>query len=131
MDIHRPKPWHGLREFLREYAVIVVGVLTALALEQAVEALREHKLAEEAREAIHAEMQVDLNRVTYRLNQQACVSFMYPGRVFTPQAVPPPEFTGHAESGYGVYLIQQSVDEVHFSRDDAGHCTIRFLKNRR
>ena len=30
MDIHKPKPWHGFREFLKEYAIIVVGVLTAL-----------------------------------------------------------------------------------------------------
>lgn len=38
MEIHKPKPWHGWREFLKEYAIIVVGVLTALAAEQAVEA---------------------------------------------------------------------------------------------
>jgi hypothetical protein len=37
MDIHKPKPWHGLREFLKEYVIIVVGVLTALGAEQAVE----------------------------------------------------------------------------------------------
>ncbi len=37
MDIHKPKPWHGLREFLKEYVIIVVGVLTALAAEQGVE----------------------------------------------------------------------------------------------
>jgi hypothetical protein len=37
MDIHKPKPWHGVREFLKEYAFIVVGVLTALGAEQGVE----------------------------------------------------------------------------------------------
>ena len=37
MDIHKPKPWHGLREFLKEYLIIVVGVLTALAAEAGVE----------------------------------------------------------------------------------------------
>ncbi len=37
MDIHKPKPWHGLREFLKEYVIIVVGVLTALGAEQTVE----------------------------------------------------------------------------------------------
>jgi hypothetical protein len=37
LDIHKPKPWHGLREFLKEYVIIVVGVLTALAFEQGVE----------------------------------------------------------------------------------------------
>lgn len=36
MDIHKPKPWHGPREFLKEYLIIVVGVLTALAAEQTV-----------------------------------------------------------------------------------------------
>jgi hypothetical protein len=40
MDIHKPKPWHGVREFLKEYAIIVIGVLTALAAEQAAETLR-------------------------------------------------------------------------------------------
>ena len=40
MDIHKPKPWHGWREFLKEYAIIVVGVLTALAAEQVVERVR-------------------------------------------------------------------------------------------
>jgi hypothetical protein len=29
MDIHKPKSWHGFREFLKEYAIVVVGVLTA------------------------------------------------------------------------------------------------------
>jgi hypothetical protein len=39
VDIHKPKPWNGWREFLKEYGIIVLGVLTALALEQSVEAL--------------------------------------------------------------------------------------------
>ena len=34
MDIHKPKAWHGVREFLKEYMIIVVGVLTALGAEQ-------------------------------------------------------------------------------------------------
>jgi anti-sigma regulatory factor (Ser/Thr protein kinase) len=63
--------------------------------------------------------------------QQACITFLYPGCTFIPQAVPKPDFTGRSESGYGLYLIQQSVDEVHYSRNDAGLCTIRFIKNRR
>jgi hypothetical protein len=46
MDIHKPKPWHGFREFLKEYLIIVVGVLTALAGEQLVETLHwSHKVA--------------------------------------------------------------------------------------
>ncbi len=73
MEIHRPKAAHSWREFLIEIGTIVIGILIALSLEQAVEALHEHSLAREAREAIDAEMQVDLDRVAYRLSQQACV----------------------------------------------------------
>jgi hypothetical protein len=37
MEAHKPKPWHGPGEFFREYLIIVVGVLTALGGEQAIE----------------------------------------------------------------------------------------------
>ncbi len=30
MHVHKPKPLHGLREFLSEIAVIVFGILIAL-----------------------------------------------------------------------------------------------------
>jgi len=52
VDIHKPKPWHGLREFLKEYAIIVVGVLTALLAEQVVEALHHHALVRAAEESL-------------------------------------------------------------------------------
>jgi hypothetical protein len=73
MDIHKPKPWHGVREFLKEYVIIVVGVLTALTAEQTVEALHERGLAREARAAIDSEMQDDVNRIAYRQAQQPCI----------------------------------------------------------
>ncbi|HEY3951319.1 hypothetical protein [Phenylobacterium sp.] len=47
MDIHKPKPWHGLREFLKEYLIIVIGVLTALSAEAGVEWLHWRHLAEQ------------------------------------------------------------------------------------
>jgi hypothetical protein len=58
MDIHKPKPWRGVREFLKEYAVIVVGVLTALGAEQAVEWLRWQHEVDAARTAFRAELKV-------------------------------------------------------------------------
>src|SRR5882757_9740253 len=46
MDIHKPKAWRGVREFLKEYVIIVVGVLTALGAEQGVEWLHwRHEIA--------------------------------------------------------------------------------------
>jgi hypothetical protein len=52
VEIHKPKPWHGFREFLKEYLIIVVGVLTALAAEAVVEQLHWRHETAVAREAV-------------------------------------------------------------------------------
>jgi hypothetical protein len=74
MDIHKPQPWRGVREFLKEYAIIVVGVLTALGAEQTVEALHwRHKVAE-AEQAMRLELlDDDLPQAFTRLAVSACV----------------------------------------------------------
>jgi hypothetical protein len=59
MDIHKPKPWHGLREFLKEYAIIFVGVLTALAAEQVVENFHWTERTGEARQQLADELGTD------------------------------------------------------------------------
>src|ERR1700761_1039305 len=74
MDIHKPKPWHGLREFLKEYLIIVVGVLTALAAEAVVERLHETRLSSEAREAVRDELNVDITNVAQRFPREGCVA---------------------------------------------------------
>jgi len=56
MDIHKPKPWHNWREFLKEYAIIVLGVATALAAEQGAEWLHWRSEVADARTALRAEM---------------------------------------------------------------------------
>jgi hypothetical protein len=83
MDIHKPKPWHGVREFLKEYAIIVIGVLTALGAEQVVEALHwRHQVAAGeaelkdpfAREVRNAAMRAAQGRcVTRRLAELSAV----------------------------------------------------------
>jgi hypothetical protein len=60
LEIHKPKPWHGFREFLKEYLIIVVGVLTALGAEQAVEWAHRRQEVAEAREALRAEIELNL-----------------------------------------------------------------------
>src|SRR5689334_5895076 len=73
MDVHKPKPWHGFREFLKEYLIIVVGVLTALGAEQVAVAAHEHRIADEARESVRAEVRENLWWVQWRESRQACV----------------------------------------------------------
>lgn len=72
MDIHKPKPIHGVREVLKEYGIIVLGVLTALALEQAVEAFHRAHEVEIAQQSLDAELTIDAE-YAYRLRAtKAC-----------------------------------------------------------
>jgi hypothetical protein len=73
VDIHKPKAVHTWRAFFTEIGTIVIGILIALGLEQAVEAVHEHGLAVDAAEAIRTEMQENITRATSRLDQQACI----------------------------------------------------------
>ena len=72
MDVHKPKPWHGLREFLKEYAIIVVGVLTALAGEQLVEWTHWRHEVAETEQALRQELGHDLMAIEYRVSQRDC-----------------------------------------------------------
>jgi hypothetical protein len=72
MDIHKPKPFHSLREFLKEYAIIVVGVLTALSLEQMVENWREHRQYREAHQAMVDELSANLTNIRLREKSAPC-----------------------------------------------------------
>ena len=74
MDIHKPKPWHGVREFLKEYVIIVVGVLTALGAEAIVENLHEQRLSAEAKAAIRDEINADITSIARRADSEACVA---------------------------------------------------------
>ena len=67
MDIHKPEPWHTVREFLKEYVIIVVGVLTALGAEQAVEAVHTAQKAAEAEQLVREEFGRNLEYVHERL----------------------------------------------------------------
>ena len=70
---HKPKPWHGWREFLKEYAIVVVGVLTALAAEQVAEKLHERTVAADARAAIRGELALNLAYLRSRAATQGCL----------------------------------------------------------
>lgn len=71
---HKPKPWHGFREFLKEYLIIVVGVLTALAGEQTVEWLHWREVVAGTREALNRELGFDLGVIQTRIDQAPCMA---------------------------------------------------------
>lgn len=60
MHFHLPKPLHGWREFVGEVGVIVLGILIALGLEQAIEGRNEREKAETAHRAIENEIHAGL-----------------------------------------------------------------------
>ncbi|HEY1928541.1 MAG TPA: hypothetical protein VGG92_13825 [Caulobacteraceae bacterium] len=74
MEIHKPKPWHGWREFLKEYGIIVLGVLTALAGEQTVEWLHWREVVAATREALNRELAFDQSVFQTRVDQAPCMA---------------------------------------------------------
>lgn len=73
MHIHKPKAPHGLREFLSEITVIVVGILIALSLEATVEWLHWRTEVRAGREHLREEIQFNEQVYAHRADVAACV----------------------------------------------------------
>ena len=65
MDIHKPRPWHGGREFLKEIGTIVIGVLIAIGAEQTAEALHHRAQARAMTAKLRAESEENRPVVAY------------------------------------------------------------------
>lgn len=74
MHFHLPKPLHGWREFFGEVGIIVLGVLIALAAEQAVEAVHDRFVAAESRSDVRDEVAFDLGFWRGRLMESSCIA---------------------------------------------------------
>lgn len=72
MDIHKPKPWHSLREFLKEYLIIVIGVLTALGAEQIAENLHWAERTEKTERNLRTELYGSMVAARVQLAQEGC-----------------------------------------------------------
>ena len=73
MHLHLPKPLHGWREFFHEVAIIVLGVLIALGLEQVVSSLHDRGSAAETRASIRGELAENLRLIQIRQRTEGCV----------------------------------------------------------
>ncbi|MCP4629752.1 MAG: SpoIIE family protein phosphatase [bacterium] len=60
-------------------------------------------------------------RIEARLSTEQLVFRLYDwGRNFDPTAVPPPAFDGSRDHGFGIFIIDQAVDEVEYAREESG-----------
>lgn len=69
---------HSLREFFKEFLMIVVGILTAITIEHYYTLSHKRHLAEKAAEQVHAEIRANLESVTQGIekNQKAIATFV-------------------------------------------------------
>lgn len=72
MEVHRPKPIHRWREFLKEVGIIVLGVLIALAAEQSVEWLNWRAKADQAEIHLRRDAASILYEMLERIEIQKC-----------------------------------------------------------
>ncbi len=115
MEIHKSKPIHSWREFLKEYAIIVLGVLTALAAEQTAEALHHRAQVEDITEKLQEESRANLEVVDYDIAKANAVVARLEGdirQVSNPGAqtgstTPDPLITGILRPGDAAWLAIQ------------------------
>jgi len=72
MDVHKPKPVHNWRDFLKEVGTIVLGVSIALAAEQGMEWWHWRNEVTQARQAIATELVGSLHNSIVRLRTKDC-----------------------------------------------------------
>jgi hypothetical protein len=70
---HKLRPWSRTRAFLKEYVIIVVGVLTALAAGQVVEAWHWRQEVVTERASLLDEARENLSAAAYRLAEEPCI----------------------------------------------------------
>ena len=116
------------REFVREFCGKVPdGLLDQddvaefeLAVNEAASNIMKHAYHGRADQRIQLEAEMVSPRVSIRLHHL--------GDSFDPTTVSPPTLDGSRESGFGVYLIAKSVDDVRYSRDERGRNCITLVK---
>src|SRR5436190_1975497 len=69
---HAPKVWLGWRDFLREYLIVVVGVLTAAGVGLVLEGMRRHAEVAEARRAIRFEIARNADIALFSIEEERC-----------------------------------------------------------
>jgi sigma-B regulation protein RsbU (phosphoserine phosphatase) len=119
------------RAFVRAFCRALPGTLLApehvaaleLAVNEAASNIMKHAYHGRTDQPIQLEADTFPDRVVIRLH--------HIGDPCEPSRVPPPALDGSRESGFGLYLITHSVDEVHYSHDARGRHCVALVKRRR
>ncbi len=122
---------HTARAFVRAVCNALPGTPLAadrvaeleLAVNEATSNIMKHAYHGRTDQGIHLEAKTFPDQVVIRLYHQ--------GDPCDPSSVPPPALDGSHESGFGVYLITQSVDDVRYYCDARGRNCIALVKSRR
>lgn len=117
-----------VREFVRGFCADTpvsplsedgIGALV-LAVNEAASNIMKHAYHGRADQWIEVQAEAFPTRVSIRLHHL--------GDPFDPSAVSPPALDGSQESGFGVYLIAHSIDEVRYYRDERGRNCVALVK---
>ena len=116
------------REFVRNFCCTLPGspldenrvAELELAVNEAASNIMKHAYHGRTDQRINLEAEAFPDHVAVRLHHL--------GDSFDPSAVPPPSFDGSRESGFGVYLLTSSVDDVRYYRDERGGNCIALVK---
>jgi sigma-B regulation protein RsbU (phosphoserine phosphatase) len=94
-----------------------------LAMTEAASNVMRHAYQGRTDQRIQLDAEVFVDRIVLRLHHL--------GETFDPDAVNAPTFDGTQEGGFGMYIIERSVDEVRYYRDERGRNCISMVKNRK
>ena len=72
-------------------------------------------------ESILVEIDLLLDRIIIELSHR--------GKTFDPAIIDPPDFDGFRDNGFGLYIINQLVDEVYYQSDQNGNHKTVLIKN--
>jgi phosphoserine phosphatase RsbU/P len=119
------------RAFVHEFCASIPGAALwedsteelDLAVNEALSNIMRHAYRDRPDQRIQIGAEAFADRVVVRLHHL--------GEPFDPAAVPPPDFSGSRENGFGVFMIAQLVDEVRYLRDERGRNCISLVKRRK
>jgi anti-sigma regulatory factor (Ser/Thr protein kinase) len=93
-----------------------------LAITEALSNIMRHAYGGRTDQEIHIGIEAFDDRIVVRLHHL--------GETFDPSAVAKPAFDGTQDGGFGMYIIEQSVDNVRYYRDERGRNCISMVKKR-